>query len=767
MRPKIADNRMPRRASGRPVLLLAGIAVIVTMLLSACGGGASSDPQPSASLSGNWQFTMSPPPDGSFTGGLQGGFLLQNKGTVSGQTVYSVSLPNSQTGPCNSGSATITGTVSGQTVTLTAVAATQTFTFTGTLSANGTTMAGTYTSTAGTTSNGSACGTAQTALQWSALSVPPITGAIEGSFHSTGGIAGLANQDFAVTGSLTQSENIGASNATVTGSLTFLDPITNLSVYPCFAQASVNGQISGNSVMLQVIGIDGSNLGQIGEPPGSEFLGATGLNPVTYDSVQGGYILHGIGPSYLVASKTCGGSPSSTTTAGDFGNICLSIGSGTACQRPITLIPSVLTFPAQALGTPASTQTISLANNSASTLSGLTLNFVNNGDNTFGGQSNFNQLPSFTEQDTCAPSPGASFALAPGQSCSINVTFSPQESCPWLPFGVPPSISGAAPEWCPLPQTALVTVTVPNSNPSSPDSDNNFATAVTGIGLSAIQPSVRELDFGAQEALNPPEASVPQTLSFTNNSGSPVQILGRALCHNPPKGQNTLPHPLLATSAVAGLQVVSNGSGSLPITPNGSTINYNCDSDSGTALPNFQISNDTCTGNLLASQASCSIQATYAPQPNTNVGNGLDYFLELNTVQCSSSVSSDCEIDSGRFPVELRANSTSPLRMTPSAGLDFGNQAQGKTSAPLMITLLNDPNLETTQTVTFVGKIAVSGNYSETDDCPISLAPGTSCTLTVTFKPSTVGFLPGSLTINYSPEPLGLPQVVYLRGTGQ
>ena len=35
------------------ILLLAG-----TMLLSACGGGASSDPQKSGTLSGNWQFSI-------------------------------------------------------------------------------------------------------------------------------------------------------------------------------------------------------------------------------------------------------------------------------------------------------------------------------------------------------------------------------------------------------------------------------------------------------------------------------------------------------------------------------------------------------------------------------------------------------------------------------------------------------------------------------------------------------------------------------------
>ncbi len=164
---------------------------------------------------------MANPPDGSFLGGLQGGFLLQNSGSVTGAAVYSVSLPLLAF-PCNSGSAPITGTISGQTVTLTAVAGTQTFTLTGMLSSDGSTMVGTYKSTAGTAADGAPCGTVQTGLQWSAISVPPITGPIQGSFHSTGGSAGLSNQDFAVTGSLLQGENIGASNATVTGTLTFL-----------------------------------------------------------------------------------------------------------------------------------------------------------------------------------------------------------------------------------------------------------------------------------------------------------------------------------------------------------------------------------------------------------------------------------------------------------------------------------------------------------------------------------------------------------------
>ena len=91
----------------------------------------------------------------------------------------------------------------------------------------------------------------------------------------------------------------------------------------------------------------------------------------------------------------------------------------------------------------------------------------------------------------------------------------------------------------------------------------------------------------------------------------------------------------------------------------------------------------------------------------------------------------------------------------------------GTSGAPLQITLLNDPNLAAPKTVTFVGRVTVQGNYSETDDCPVTLAPGSSCTLTVKFKPGTTGFLPGTLTINYLREPTGLPQFVFLRGTGQ
>jgi len=761
------------------------------MMLSACGGGTSSNPQQTGTLSGNWQFTLAPQSDGNnndptFTGGLLGGFLLQNNATASGQTVYSITSSTSATGPCNSGSAPITVTISGQNVTLQEIAGTQTYTLTGTLSSDGSTMMGTYNSTAGTASDGSPCGYAETGLSWSAVSVPPLTGAITGSFHSTSGNSGLKDQDFAVSGTLTQGENIGGSNATITGSLSF----TN---YPCFSTASVNGQISGDTVILQLIGTNGATVGQIGGPPGSP----TGVNPVSLVSATGGYILQGTKPSYMVATSSCTGNLGDTSEAGDSGAICLALNSTTTCQQPITLSPATLTFPAQMLvecgaqpncappvqGSPTS-QTITLTNNSGSTLSGLTATFADDNTYSFLGQSDFTGLPGFLETDACGPggafSNGQPFDLASGQSCAITVTFTPQESCPWLPFGSPPSSGGAAPEHCPLPlQNYYVQVSVPDD--SNPDGVKAFAASASGVGLSAIQPSTPELDFSAENQSNPAEASPPQSLSFTNYSASPVPILGPAPCTNPYQNGRPaplkFPRPLTESSPVAGLQVLGSSPGTpFSISPDGTTIEYSCDSDPGTLLPNFQISLDTCTGTLLAPQASCTLQLTYVPQPNTDQNSGLDYFLQLNTVQCYGAVTTECEIDSGRFPVELKANTPSPLRMSPSAGLDFGSQKKGSTSAPLTITLLNDPNLASPLTVTFVGTIGVTGNYSippSGDTCPPTLAPGSSCTLSVTFTPTGVGFESGLLTIDYTQESsggvvtTGNPQFVYLRGTGQ
>ena len=722
-------------------LLLASLA-----LLLGCGGGASSAGQNAAQnagpLAGNWQFTMTPPPDGTFLGGMQGGFLLSNKDSVTGGVVYSVALPGTNGGfptVCGSGSAPVTGTINGQSVTLTVAAGTQTFVLIGTLSTNGLTMMGTYSST-----DGKGCGTAQRELPWSATSVPPMTGMIQGSFHSTGGGL-LRDQDFPVSGFLNQGNNTGASNATVTGTLTFQG-------YPCLGTASVNGQISGNSVILQILASNGLNVGQIGAPAGSP-----NLSPAIFESAVGGSVLHGT-KAYGVATKTC----STSSLPPDTGNVCLSLGTATACTQPILLSPSPITFPPQIVGSSPITQTITLTNTdpSGSPLTGLTISQLNFGGSFVSGQSDFSGLPSFTERDTCANPPQSPFSLGPQQSCSITISFSPQQSCPWQPYANPPPNQGEPPSLCPFPRAAKLTVKSPKS--AGDDSDKAFSVPITGIGLSAIVPSTPELDFGSEA---PSEKSPSQLLSFTNQAGSMVEILPAigTPCTVPANGN---PVPLqrpLAPGVIAGFQVDATVSAPNVTPP---TISYTCDFDQTSGEPNFQISADTCTGRLLAPRDSCSLEITYAPQPLTyssQAGNGLDYFLELNTLECTPNTTLYCEIDSGRFPVELRANSPSPLRMSPSAGLDFGAWPVGQISSPLTITLFNDPKDPNSETVNFTGNL-IKGDFTEIDDCSASLAPGGSCTLTIGFNPTIVGFEQGTVTITYT---AGQSQTVYLRGIGQ
>jgi len=430
-------------------LLIAGI-----LMLTACGStnsGPIRNPIPLL-LTGNWQFTLSNPSDESFTGGIQGGFLVQAGTSVTGGATYSVALPGQTV--CSSGSADVTGTLNGQDVALTAVAGTQTFSFTGTWSIDGTTMGGTYTSTTGTATDGSPCGTAQTGLQWSAVMVPPLFGSFVGSFHSTGGAAGLNNQDFLVTGVLLQGPIVGGSSVAVTGSVGFTDPNTLVPDYPCAKAANLTGTISGNVVTLQMTGTDGSNLGQIGGEVGS------GLGTVTFDTTQSGMVLHSvIGTSYALNSGACPGA--SLINPGDSGNVCLGF-SGSACQQPFTLTPASLTFSATAPGTTSAAQKITLTNMSATAqLTGLTWTFVDNS-----GAGNF-----AVSGDTCDPagsSMGSTFLLDIGKSCTVSVKFTPQSSC-------------AAGAQCSSNLTASLTLT----SPTSADNATAFKAPISGTSTGA------------------------------------------------------------------------------------------------------------------------------------------------------------------------------------------------------------------------------------------------------------------------------------------
>ena len=747
---KLSITELFAAALWRWALSIASIAAI--LMFSACGSSRSST-QTSEPLFGNWQFTQMAL-DSALQGGIQGGFLLQSKNAITGQFVYSFSLISQPGTFCNGGTASVTGTVNGTNVSLTAIAGPQTYTLTGTLSSDGTTLMGTYNST-----DGQGCGTAQTGLQWTATLVPPLNGTLQGSFHSTGSgtQTSLRGQDFPVTATLTQGPNVGAGSATITGTLTFQG-------YPCLATASVNGEISGSSVILQVTAPNGLNVGRIGAPPNLQ-----NPAPVVFANSAQGYVLQGTN-AYGLTTASCPGA----NTPGDVGNVCLALGnysgqgnfSNSMCTQPITLTPGFLAFPAQLLGTAPTTQTFTLKNTdpSGSTLSGLQLGFqVLSGSPDF-AVSDFDGLPNFSEQDTCANPPGSPFSLASQASCAITVSFAPQQSCTWLPTTTPPS--GCPPFLAAsIPSPPALSARVSVTSPVSADGETAFEVPVTGIGLSAVQPSTPELDFGS-EVLNGP-GSLPQSVSFTNASNTPVQVLPAV--SSAPCGTADAPVQLqrpLVPGTVPGIQTATQ------ISRFNTTVQYVCDIDPTSGNPSFPITSDTCSGTLLAPQQSCTVTVKFQPQPGIlNLSPVQEFFLQLNTLQCTSTTTMNCEIDAGRFPVKLKGSLPSPLAISPAAGLDFGTQIIGQAGLvpPLTVTLFNNPlypdvNNPNPQTVNFTGITLKGGDYTETDNCfGKSLSPGSSCTLTISFVPKTVGFDQGTITITYNN---GQVQTMFLRGTG-
>jgi hypothetical protein len=80
--------------------------------------------------------------------------------------------------------------------------------------------------------------------------------------------------------------------------------------------------------------------------------------------------------------------------------------------------------------------------------------------------------------------------------------------------------------------------------------------------------------------------------------------------------------------------------------------------------------------------------------------------------------------------------------VTPAA-LTFASQVFGTTSSALPVTLTNTGGLALVP-----GAIAISGDFSETDNCQnTSVAAGASCTIQVTFTPTATGSRSGQMTI--------------------
>ena len=144
------------------------------------------------------------------------------------------------------------------------------------------------------------------------------------------------------------------------------------------------------------------------------------------------------------------------------------------------------------------------------------------------------------------------------------------------------------------------------------------------------------------------------------------------------------------------------------------------------------------------------------------VDNGFnDGFCDCN----QGFANTDSQIITANILNRLVGSPAPAISLSPTA-LSFGNQNVGVTSAVQTVTLTNTGTLPLT-----INSIALTGantsDFAQSNTCPISpatLAASTSCTLNVTFTPSTNGAKSAGVSI--SDNAAGSPQAISLLGTG-
>ena len=364
--------------------------LISVLPLTACGGEAELQPVVARhpAPAGNWQFTLATRSDNSFPGGVQGGFLFAESGALTGGVTYSVSFRSTGRRPPLSATADQARSPDRSA----ARAYTRSWLRVLRLSHL----------TGNPQRRRLDDGQALTHDRWQRVRNRADWVEMERTLRTTlkrtsraaftaRSNPALKNQDFPVTGILAQGDNIGASNATVTGTLTSKTTMLDDSI----------GQWPDQR--------------QLGHPPDDcvqrierrpDWRAARCIQSVACERCpeqqRGGAILQGAN-GYGVTTKACPGG----TLDGDIGNVCLALGRYHQLYQPILLTPAILIFPVQQIGSAPTTQTITVTNNDPSgiTLSGLTLSFnPQSGSTSLFGLSDFNGLQ-ISPSRTTAQSP--------------------------------------------------------------------------------------------------------------------------------------------------------------------------------------------------------------------------------------------------------------------------------------------------------------------------------------------------------------------------
>ena len=471
-------------------------------------------------------------------------------------------------------------------------------------------------------------------------------------------------------------------------------------------------------------------------------------------------------PAGSLTSITLSGSPVSFTTqtikgvqyaffAANAGSYQATFGSGGG--SPVAgLSPTSLAFANQTVGTTSAAKPVTLSNtgSAALTITGISITGTN--------------ATSFAQSNNCGTS------IAAGASCIINVTFKPSAagalsaavSVADNAAGSPQSVAltgtgtAAAPTVSFSPTSlAFSNQTVNTTSAAKTVTLTNTGTAsltITGYSFTGTNPTnfaqthtcASTLAAGASCTISvtfTPSASGARSASLAvadNASGSPqtVALTGTGtaapIVSLSPTSLTFSGQALNTTSAAKTVTLTNTGTATLTITGYSFT---------GTNPTNFAQTH-TCASTLAAG-ASCTISVTFTPSA-------------AGTRSASLAVADNAS--GSPQTVALTGTGNGPGAVLSPTSLSFSAQRRNTTSAAKTVTLTNNGNATLTISgYSFTGRNPT--NFAQTHTCGSTLAAGASCTISVTFTPTT---LVPSATLNVSTNAAGSPQKVTLSGIG-
>jgi hypothetical protein len=170
----------------------------------------------------------------------------------------------------------------------------------------------------------------------------------------------------------------------------------------------------------------------------------------------------------------------------------------------------------------------------------------------------------------------------------------------------------------------------------------------------------------------------------------------------------------------------------------------------GGANPGDFAQTNNC-GSSVAAGANCTINVTFTPTAAGSRSAGL-------AINDNAGGGSQTVTLSGQGPTPFSSVNVNPYTLT------FNDQYVGATSLPQSATLSNVGNtVVTISSISLTG--ANPGDFGQTNNCPASLAPGSTCTVNVTFTPTATGTRNAYLTFTQSANNYNTNSV-QLSGTG-